>query len=328
MFGLFSKKANSVLGIDFGTTVVKIVELNRQGGKFKLGTYGLAKMEVGEETQRNIKDLAQVLKSLLAEAKVKSKSAYIAIPESYTFFALIEMPEMPEKDLVKAIPYEARKYIPVPAEQVYLEWIIFPKDAKVHEVSSPENPEGEVKVNLAGGMQVLLVAVMRDVVDNLSQIAVSAGLEVLGFESECFSLMRSTLLGEIRPTILIDVGAHSINVDTIDGGYLRFNYEQEMPLLRMLDNATMQKQAVDSVFAEIKRASNLYQGKTKRNIEKCIVAGGGAFIAGLMENLSQRLGIEVLPANPFSDILYPSALQPAISEVGPSLSVAVGLAKR
>jgi len=326
MFNLFSKKSKSILGVDFGTSVIKIAELSRHAGKYNLDAYGLAKMEIGKETQRNVKEVSEVLKELLVSTQVKSNKAYIAIPEAFTFTALVELPMMPEAELAKAIPFEARKYIPIPEDQIYLEWIILPP-AEVAPAAMAL-PNSVATAPIAPKNSVLLIAVMRDAVDNFMQIASSVNLSVIGFEIESFSLMRAVLGEEADPILIVDVGTHSINIDTIDGGFLRFNYEQELPMLANRDNPIIQKQIIDSIVLEVQRAINLYLGKTGKKIERCIIAGGGSFITGLVESFTQRLGVIALQANPFSGIIYPEVLKPAVDEIGPSLSVAIGLAKR
>lgn len=325
---LFQSKSSSVLGVDLGSSVVKVVELSPQGSQFQLDNYVMAKLDLGKETQRNVKELTEVLKEALSQAKFKSKDAYVAVPEASSFSTLIELPVIPEKELASAIPYEAKKYIPVAMDQIYLRWIVLPQSGGLTNGASLATKGMSEIQPPSPKLQVLLVAVMKDVVENLTQVAVSAGLKVLGLETESFSLMRA-LLGNSQDVImLVDIGTHSFNINVVEGGFLRFGYEQEFAILRDRDRAEFQKSINDGITKEIQRTSNLYFNKSGKKIAKCVFVGGGSFVAGLLPYVKETLGIDILQGNPFSDIVYSPALKPVIEEIGPSMSVAIGLAKR
>lgn len=325
---LFQPKSSSVLGVDLGSSVVKVVELSPQGSQFQLDNYVMAKLDLGKETQRNVKELTDVLKEALAQAKFKSKSAYVAVPEASSFSTLIELPVIPEKELALAIPYEAKKYIPISIDQIYLQWIVLPQaNSSTNGASLARKGMPEIQPP-SPKLQVLLVAVMKDVVENLTQVAVSAGLKVLGLETESFSLMRA-LLGNTQDVImLVDIGTHSFNINVVEGGFLHFGYEQEFAILRDRDKVEFQKSINDGITKEIQRTSNLYFNKSGKKIVKCIFVGGGSFVAGLLPYVKETLNIDVLQGNPFSDIVYSPTLKSVIEEIGPSMSVAIGLAKR
>jgi Tfp pilus assembly PilM family ATPase len=63
-------------------------------------------------------------------------------------------------------------------------------------------------------------------------------------------------------------------------------------------------------------------------LEKIILSGGGALLLNLSEYLSERLSIKVIIGDPWARIRYPEELRPVLSEVGPRLAVAIGLAMR
>src|SRR3989344_359975 len=142
-----TKKSQSVLGIDIGSSSIKIVQLSRKNGHAVLETYGelalgpYAGKSVGEATnlpqEKIIEAIADMLKE--KEVNVTTRVCGVAIPFASSLMAVIEMPAMPVKQLESMIPIEARKYIPVPISEVTLDWYIIPKD---------RNPDTEQEVGL------------------------------------------------------------------------------------------------------------------------------------------------------------------------------------
>ena len=128
----FKFGSRGTLGIDIGTSTIKIVELTREGGRFKLLNYGIFQLENQEEAiQTNQKvtklpDQAIVwgIKEVIKQAKLKSTDAIASIPSFSTFSTVISLSYLSEKDLAKTIPFEAKKYIPLPLSDVIIDWSI------------------------------------------------------------------------------------------------------------------------------------------------------------------------------------------------------------
>src|SRR3990167_8865804 len=135
IFG-FLHKGSSVLGIDIGSSSIKVVQLRRHRGAAVLETYGelslgpYAGVEIGRATSLPAKNLAEALTDVLKEANVTAKSCALSIPFSASLISLIEMPALSDDQLKKMIPIEARKYIPVPITEVTLDWFILPEESR------------------------------------------------------------------------------------------------------------------------------------------------------------------------------------------------------
>ena len=110
-FKNFSSRGS--LGIDIGTASIKIVELTREGGRFKLLNYGIFQLENQEEaiqTNQKVLKLADEaivwgIKEVLKQTKIKSRNAIASIPAYSTFSTVISLPYLSEKDLAKTIPF-------------------------------------------------------------------------------------------------------------------------------------------------------------------------------------------------------------------------------
>ena len=197
--GLVAKKGGSVVGIDLGSSAIKVVQLRRDKGQAILETYGAialgpyAGVEIGRATNLPAEKLAEALQDVMRESNVTTKECGISIPYSSSLISLIKMPAVPESQLRSMIPLEARKYIPVPIGEVMLDWFVVPK-----EDGDPEKGKKE---------DVLLVAIHKDTLNKYQTIVNTAALSASFFEIEVFSTARASLGNGIVPVAILDIGA-------------------------------------------------------------------------------------------------------------------------
>lgn len=135
---LFSRKVRRQLGVDIGTSSIKVVELERQGKHLSLENYSLIEgldffgsaTVINANTPSTLKmsenDIAGILKQALDAAKIKTASVVMSIPVFSSFLTVMEVPQMSVKELESAVPFEAKSYIPVPLSEVVLDWLIIP----------------------------------------------------------------------------------------------------------------------------------------------------------------------------------------------------------
>lgn len=349
---LFKRKPKSYLGVDIGASAVKLVELEKEEGRPKLKNYGVFSLKEylkqkwyqapSEFRKLPNEELAGVIKETIKEAKIISQDVYLSLPVYSSFSTLIDFPTMSKKEIDAAIPFEAKKHVPVPISEVILDWSI---------VGQPTQQRG---------LQVLLIAVTKEIINDYKKIIQLAGLNLLALESEIFSLSRA-LVGNDRSTIiLIDIGARSVSVSIVDDSYIRVIGNLEMGGLKLTKTISQQMNlsleeaekfkktlsanqlineqssqlkgiiqlVLDTLIFEIKKIIDSYQSKYNRKVEKCILVGGGFQTSGFVEYLTNKLSLEVLVGNPFARVIYPPLLEPVLKELGPSLAVAVGLAVR
>ena len=353
---LFSKKSKVSLGIDIGASAVKMVELTREDGRHRLKNYAIypltkylekADYQVGQPGSKiSDAEMVEIIKKGIKEAKISSRNVFLSIPVYSSFSTLIDFPVMPEKVIAAAIPFEARKYIPVPISEVVLDWSII----------KPLNKKTDQKKR--SNHQVLLIAVPKEVISSYTKIVRSAGLVLKGIEEETFSLTRALIANDKSTFVLIDVGARSINVSIIDDGYIRVNHNLELGGAKItraiaqqlgfdLEKAERLKKelstgeshqelklkssvqsALGHIVLEIKKIIDNYQGKYTRKVEKAILVGGGVQLSGFTDYISTKLILDTTIGDPFVRLSYPTKLEGVLKELGPSLAVAVGLAMR
>ena len=144
----FSRKVRRQLGIDIGTSSIKVVELERDNGSLSLANYGFidgldffGDVPTSPNSPSSFKvsenDVAMVLKQLFSSAKIKTKNAVISIPIFSSFLTVMELPALSQKELESAVPFEARSYIPVPLAEVVLDWMIIPAASNAVSPASP-----------------------------------------------------------------------------------------------------------------------------------------------------------------------------------------------
>ncbi len=229
----------SVLGIDIGSSSIKIVQLKRKGARAILETYGelslgpYAKTSVGTATVLPQEKLIEALHDILVEKEVNitTRLCGIAIPFSSSLMSVIEMPEVSHKQLAEMIPLEARKYIPVPISEVTLDWSIIPRNdvRPTTDFDSTPLPAGQ-SVSQAGQpkkistVDVLVVAIHNDTLGRYVDLATKNNLDAGFFEIEIFSTMRSVLEQTLDPVMIFDMGAATTKLFIVERGVLKVSH--------------------------------------------------------------------------------------------------------
>lgn len=334
------------LGIDFGASLIKAVELTVEGGEAKLVNYGqvnLDRLEKGLLTGENSFDDEMVLylKALLERLHPHGKAAYVAMPAFMGLISLIELPEMNEEELKGAIQFEAQKYIPSSLEDVSLSW----EQVGLH---TPENGQ---RGNM---MEILLVAALNKEVSRYKKYVASVGLEMKFLELETFSLVRSVVGQDPGVFLVIDIGARTTNLILVDEGLVKVSRNLDAggkEITRTLvdalhitkERADILKKSekdflnvpesrlvfptLEAISAEALRMITSYRAKyPEKECRGVILSGGTAQMAGLTEYYGQIFGVPVLIGDPWKRIHYSDEVSGDVKALGASFSVAIGLA--
>lgn len=199
-------KGESVVGIDIGSSAIKVVQLRRKGAKAILETYGAlalgpyAGVEVGHTTNLPPDKLSLALTDVLREASITTKECAISIPAASSLVFLINLPSsISEKELPNVIATEARKYIPVPITEVSLDWWIIPKKEESFEESPTEGA-------MVAKREILIAAIHNETIQKYRDIVKSTALDASFFEIELFSSIRSSFNHELSTVLIIDMG--------------------------------------------------------------------------------------------------------------------------
>jgi len=359
---IFNKKSTGVLGIDIGSSSIKMVQLSRKGGHAVLDTYGelalgpYAGKSVGEATSLPPEKIIEAIGDMLKEKEVNitTRTCGVAIPFASSLMAVIEMPMQSPKQLESMIPIEARKYIPVPISEVVLDWYIIPRD-KNPDIEQELNQEEKLKFEK---VEVLIVALHNDTLIRYKDIVTRNSLDASFFEIEIFSTMRSILEQELTPVLIVDMGATSTKLYIVERGILRSSHmvnrgsqsitnelskslgisltdaeylkrdkglEGEINGIKTRDVVTL---TLNYIFSESNRVILAYQKKYNKNVNKVVLVGGGSALKGVVDVAKTGFQTEVVAGNPFSKVVAPAFLEKVLNETGPEFAVAMGVALR
>lgn len=358
----FKKQGQSVLGIDIGSSSIKMVQLRKKGGKAVLETYGelalgpYAGVEIGRATNLPNEKIIEALKDLLKEANATTKSSGVSISAASSLLSFIRMPEMDEKQLANMIPMEARKYIPVPITEVALDWWIIPRQEMG--LSEFEKSPSLGSTPAEKGIDVLLVVIHNDVLARLGVISQATGLETSFYEIEIFSSMRSIIESNLDAALIFDMGAGSTKLNIIERGILRSSHsvnrgsqEITLAIARSLGTSVGDAEHIkrtiglskepenkavkeiislnlDYIFSETNRVISSFEKKYNKNVSKVILTGGGSLLKGFLDLARERFQTEVVLGDPFSKTEAPAFLEPVLRTAGPEFAVAIGIALR
>lgn len=359
---LSGKGNNSVLGIDIGSSAIKVVQLRKEHGTVVLETYGelalgpYADLDVGRSTNLPSDKLSTAITDIIREANVTTKNCGASIPFSNSLISLIEMPPVGAAKLASMIPIEARKYIPVPIGEVQLDWFVI--------------PEAEARFFIEGAKEgeplqkslVLMVAIHNETLRRYTEALKGANLTPSFYEIEIFSAIRASVERGTVPVAILDIGASATKVYIVEFGIVRSSHvitkgSQDITLmlanssgisitkaeelkrsLGMLGEGGTDEESkgvsyaalltLEYIFAEARRTLLNFQKRNNRAISKVILTGGGSTIKGVEEFAKKQLDLDVELANPFSHVKAPAFLGDVLTAAGPDFSVAVGLALR
>jgi type IV pilus assembly protein PilM len=360
---LFKKEAKSVIGVDIGSSSVKVVQLRRERGRVILETYGAialgpyAGIEIGRATSLPAEKISEALKDVIREANVTTTDAAISIPYSSSLVSIITLPASVEKQLAQVVPIEARKYIPVPINEVLLDWFV---------VSGGKGS----RPSKDGKIEVLLVAIHNDTIAKFRSIASEATLAAAFFEIEVFSAVRASLDHGIAPVAVVDMGAATTKFYVVERGLIHESHiinhgAQDLTLAasRALGITVVQAEerkrkygltgtppptmgvaapslvapntlknslelSLTPLFAELSRTVSAYEQRMNVALGSMVFTGGGATLKGLKEFAQQKIQTEIRLSDPFGKTQAPAFLEKILKEAGPEFSVAVGLALR
>lgn len=349
---IFNKKGHLV-GLDIGTSLIKVAELKSSGKGPVLNKFGIASIRPGliEDGQIvEIDELAQSIKTLFKIHNIKSKNISISTGGSSVVVKTITMPSASsssEQNLLESIRFEAEQYIPYDIDDMNIDFqIVGDNDG---------NPDQ---------MNVLLVAVKKDLVSSYIELIDQADLNAQVIDVDSFAFQNifeaaSHGRGE-GMTMLIDVGSHKTSLNIVkDNNSLMMrdsssglgqiweeissdvncDIEDAIKIFSGIDKDSMDSDSLHEMcqgFAkmwcsETQNIVKTFQSKsTQGKIDRVFVTGGGSLVSGFIDFLSESLAVPVSIFNPFEGVIVnPNKFSESlINEWAPFAAIALGLALR
>ncbi|HTW96868.1 MAG TPA: type IV pilus assembly protein PilM [Candidatus Methylomirabilis sp.] len=342
---IFSSNS-AYLGVDIGASAIKIVELEKRGDKVSLVTYGYSeniKELAGDGWMKNTDYLVKVIDKIYRETEATTHLAVATLPAFSVFSSIITLRNVDKAGMAAAVEWEAKKFIPLPLEEMILDWKII----------------GNKKEDSKTSSTILLTGSPKKLVKRYVNIFRKTLVELTNLEPETFALIRALLGGDKSTVLLMEVGAANTDIFVVKEGIPMLSRSLDIggktisraiatSLNISLERAEQFKRdlgvsggpassdviphtianTLNPMVEELKFLINLYQNKNSEKVEKIILSGGSALLPNFTKYLSEKLNLNVIVGDPWARISYQPELKPILTEIGPGFAVAVGAALR
>lgn len=345
----FSKKKEAV-ALDIGSNSIKLVQMRQAKKGWELQKLGLAYLPPEAIVDGSIIDsmtVTNTISGLLKEHKVKVKEAVSSLAGHSVIIKKVSLAAMTEEELGESIQWEAEQYIPFPMTDVNIDFQIL-----------GENQDAK------GQMDVMLVAVKKDVINDYVNVIKEAGLNPIVMDVDSFALENMVevnyTLAPNENVAMVSIGASIMSISVIAGGVTVFTrstpaggnqYTEEIQRrfnvsfkeaediklgrpgaqVNPEEAASVVNGVTNNMALEVKRSLDFFLGGNPSvMIGRIMLAGGAAKTKGLRESLQDRTAMPVELVNPFNGLtLNPKNFADEyLTEMAPHFGVAVGLATR
>jgi type IV pilus assembly protein PilM len=242
MWPLPKKKAEpfeGLLGVDIGTSGIKIVEIGHDKNRLRLSRYGYSEPKVSVQTSAPLVDdpaqAAKILRDILKTSGMRATKAVASLPSAKVFHAMITLPvpHSPKVDLRALIENQARKLLPLPLEEMILDSNVLDKDLlpkhehkeRPEKSAKHENAESEKSAVAMSEsetakkyIRVLLTGAPKTLVSKYIEIFKQAQIELVSLETEVFAVIRSLVGNDKSRIMIVDMGADRTNISVVDKG--------------------------------------------------------------------------------------------------------------
>lgn len=351
--GAWFGPSRQLLGLDIGSSAIKLVQMREQKGKYVLQKFGIKLLEPEVIVDGTVMDAARVvtaIKELLQESNVKLKNVAMSISGHSVIVKKISLPPMPDEELEGQVKLAAEQYIPFDINEVNLDF---------HVLNPLEQSEdGQAQ------MEILLVAAKKEKVNELTELVKGAGLSPVVLDVDAFAIENMYGINyETSPdevVTLVNIGASVMNVNILKGGMSLFTRDISLGGNRYTESIQrdlgvsyeeaeaakvgVRREGLDpesvaavidgvnaEVVSEVARSVDYFKSSNPEGeVSKIVMCGGSARVTGLMQQLGDRMGVGVELANPFNQIdTTAGKFDPDyLASVSSQAAVGVGLAIR
>lgn len=345
---LFFKRKKEVIGIDIGSSSVKLVQVKEHKGSYQLlnaGIIPLPSEAIVDNTLMDSASIVSAIRNLVASLGIKIKDVACSISGNSVIIRKITLPVMSSETLEDQIVWEAEQYIPFDINDVNLDF----------QILSPDSID-------PAKMNVLLVASKKELINDYIAVFNEAGLQLSVVDVASFAIQNAFEINhDVDPddvVALINIGASVMNINIVKSGITLFTrdvqmggnlYSEEIQKQMGLSGPEAESAKLlakesgngkllevlakvnEAIAQEIRRSLDFYNSTANdERISRIFLSGGCSKVPNLLENISEKLGVPVEMINPFAKIQYNEKdFDPEyLEEIGPFMAVSVGLAIR
>lgn len=346
---MFLNEAKKVVGVDIGSSSVKVVGLSRYRKGYHLESIGIAplpKDAVIDGEIFNIGAVSNVLRDIVNASKIKGASAFTGVFGTGVIVKRIKVPIMAKDELEHHIRWEAEQYVPFDIDEVNLDYdVITPNYKKT------------------GKMDVVIAAAKKDLVSSYSAAIYDSGLVAEGVDIGTLALYEMYKenygVSKEEASIILDVGSSRTVLSVVErdksvfvreielaGDYftqkiqevLGITFEEGESLKVSGEDGSLPPEVEKILLTELKKLGveirktiDLYLATaSEMPIGEISVVGGGSKLLGMTKIIESVTGIPVDVINPLKNIAFNEKIFPVtyLAQIASFFGVSVGLAVR
>ncbi len=335
--------ARHCIGLDIGSTAIKLVQLRTGRSGLVLHNFGVAAVPAGAIAGGAVVEPAAVvgaLRELVARIGLRGKDVALAVSGNGVIIKRISVPQLEPAAFAQQIEWEARQIVSPPSRD----------DVLIDHTRLRQNP-------MTGEVEVLLVAAKKELVQQYLGVISEAGLRPVVVDATAFALQNCVeagqgfTSGETFAVVNIGAAASTISIiaegmpaygrDISSGGNL---YSEALRGLGMTaEEAERRKrgaegpevqqrmlQVSEAIATEIQRSLEFFRGAVAEEpLSRIVLTGGSALVASLRQALAARARVPVTLLDPFARVQVDGRVElAALRANAPAAAVAFGLALR
>lgn len=351
----FESKPTQFVGIDIGSSGIKLVELRAQNKRPYLYTYAFSdgslpfrQLRSDEERMRTIDQTAAMIKQVAAAAKTVSNVAVASLAQRDVFSTIISIPKVEPKEFLATVAHEVEKLLPFPLAEAQID------TRKIEPL--PEEVEQFKKID-----RVFVTAARKQIIQMYSEIFAKAGFKLQAIETETLATIRALVGSDPSPVLIIDmgklytsftfvsrtvpvvdvvieVGGNRVN-DVLARAWNRPAEEVESMKVELFEdmdavNDPQIEALLQPVYEPIMKQIEIVLATARNSAlgasmpDKIILTGGAARCPMLIKKIETKFSVKTYPGDPWARVIAAPTLKPVLDRVGPRFSVAIGLAER
>jgi type IV pilus assembly protein PilM len=348
---LFKPSSPPLVGVDISTSSVKLIELAKAGGGYRVESFAAEAMPSNAITDKVIMDVdaaGDAVRKAVKRASPRTKNAAVALSGN-VMTKTIQMPaKLSDKELGEQIELQADQYISQPLEEVAFDY----------EIMGPSQTDPDL-------VDVLLVAARRESVEKLQAVLEVAGLSAKLVDVEAYALENACKLltyqmldeGLDRTIALVDFGAATTGFSVLHDRKIIYTYNSDFGGKQLTEEimrhygltneeaGKAKKEGglpgnykveildpfVEDMAQAVNRSLQFFLSSTSEysHLDQIIVCGGCATIPGAAERISEKMSTPTLVGNPFGQMKMSSKAKTQLAQnEAAALLVACGLALR
>lgn len=352
MFSILGAKKKSLLGIDIGSSSVRVLELNYQGNSYVVEAYGKAPLPENVSDTKNLKDqshIAEAITTAIKNAGTKTKQVAISVPDSSVITKVIQLEEgLSEDEMEELVVLEADKYIPYPIDEVSLDYQVLGKTSKN-----------------STSLDVLVIASRAENVNTRVALLKECGLEAKVIDVESYAIERSASLfidnipnqGKDKTIAFFDIGEMYTQLTVLHNMQTVFSRE-ELFGGKQLTEELMSKYNLsladareakckgtlpqdyltailepfkEMISLQVRRALQFFFSTSQHSsIDMILLAGGTSLLPGLPDTIESLIEVPTMLVDPMSNMTFSKTVaEPSVlRRDSATLLIACGLALR